>query len=195
MYLLVLLLFAHAALMAQETGPVASLAPTPVDYQGRTVSGRVLRVSSHLPIPADSAWAWVQQPALLVRVAHPKIRFVPVNGPLPPRWQAGDTTVVRMRLWGWLPFGGQHHLLVTQIDPATRTIATHEWDRQAKVWNHRIQVTPTGPGTCTYVDEITLYGGWLTPLIATWAKAFYRHRQRGWQDLAQKGIFDPAAIP
>lgn len=156
-------------------------------YQGRSVSGRRLLVRTELPLPLDSAWAWVQTPALLQHVARGKVRFKPYQKPLPPRWQQGDTVAVRMWLYGFLPFGGVHYLHVKTVDPRRHLIQSREWDRRAKVWHHDIRLTALGPDCIRYEDEIIIYGGALTGLITWWAKGFYQHRQRRWHRLARKG--------
>lgn len=139
-------------------------------------------------MPLLAAWANVQRPALLKYVAKGKIRFRPLAGTFPPRWQEGDTVATRMRLWGVIPFGGVHYLYLERIDPATTTIATREWDRAAKVWNHCIRLTALDEHTTRYEDEIIIYAGRWTGLITGFAKRFYRHRQKRWQQVARKGL-------
>lgn len=155
-----------------------------ISYAGKHVSARVLRVQSVIPVPIDSAWAWVQTPALLEFVAKGRVRFVPEAGAFPARWHQGDTVGTRMRLYGFLPFGGVHWLYIETVDHAQRRIATREWDRAAKVWNHQIRLQSLGPYSTLYTDEIVIYGGAGTGLITWWARGFYRHRQRRWQKLA-----------
>lgn len=167
-------------------GPVAEVSRVSLVYRGDTVQGRCLRVRSLLPLPADSVWAWVQHPALLVHVARGRVRFVPQGGAFPPRWQVGDTVATRMRLYGWLPFGGWHYLLLTSRDAAAGSLQTREWDRAARVWNHRITIRPHDATHSWYEDEIVIYGGMRTSLITAWAKGFYRHRQRRWAALRSR---------
>jgi hypothetical protein len=164
-------------------GIEAAVETVQLEYEGRMVSARRLRVRSLLPLSVDSAWAWVQTPALLEHVARGRVRFLPENETFPLRWFAGDSVGTRMRLYGFLPIGGVHWLYIETVDQARRRIETREWDRTVQVWNHTITLEPLGPKQTLYTDEIVLYARWRTGLIAWWAKGFYRHRQKRWQKL------------
>ncbi|MBP2621254.1 hypothetical protein ACVRXQ_07520 [Streptococcus panodentis] len=53
-----------------------------------------------------------------------------------------------------------------------------------KQWRHLIQLNPEGQG-CRYQDILEIEAGLLTPLLAGFARLFYRHRQRRWLKLAE----------
>jgi hypothetical protein len=171
--------------------PKAKIEKMQLNFQGREVKGRKLTVSSQIPIPIEQAWELVQTPALLAFVAKGRVRFKPVAGDLPAKWAQGDTVSVKMRLYGLLPFGGTHHLFVASVNPTNYTIQTREWDRAAKVWNHRISMQSAGEGAIWYQDEIIVYGGVLTGLIARWARSFYQHRQKRWHRVGSDPRFSP----
>jgi hypothetical protein len=177
---------AGTALHAKAQRPEASIERIEIEYQGKTVKARCLRVQSEIPMPAGQVWANVQTPALLQFVAKGMIRFKPEGGGFPPKWEAGETYGTKMRLWGFIPFGGTHHLSVERIEQDSFTISTHEWDRRAKVWKHEITLQDLGEGRTRYEDRIIIYGGRLTGLITAFAKRFYIHRQRRWQLVAER---------
>lgn len=173
---------------AQKTSPKANIQRTPVEYKGVSKTGRILTVQSVIPMPINDVWAKTKTPALLQFVAKGMIRFKPTDGGFPPQWQVDSTYSTKMRLFGFLPFGGKHYLLITKVDDENKIISTHEWDRRAKVWNHDITLRDLGDGTTFYTDSIIIYGGALTGAITRFAKKFYIHRQKRWQKVA-KGEF------
>ncbi len=67
-------------------------------------------------------------------------------------------------------------------------LSTKEWDSGAKVWNHDITMRDWGFGKIYYEDSITIYGGILTGFITSFAKIFYKHRQKRWQLVASKNL-------
>ncbi|MCP2040530.1 ligand-binding SRPBCC domain-containing protein [Neisseria sp. HSC-16F19] len=52
-------------------------------------------------------------------------------------------------------------------------------------WRHTITIVPQGQG-CLYRDTVEIDAGILTGLVGMFAKAFYRHRQKRWQQLVQQ---------
>ncbi len=109
-----------------------------IEYKGKKVKARQLTVNSEIPMDLDSAWANVKTPALLQFVAKGIIKFKAVESELPKQWKLGQTYGVKMRVFGFIPFGGTHYLLIKEIDDDNYKIATQEWDKGAKVWNHNI---------------------------------------------------------
>ncbi len=171
-------------LSAQSSRPAAKIERIQTTYNGKTVNARRLTVRSVVPMPVEQVWANVQTPALLQYVSKGMIRFKPSDGAFPAKWEEGKTYGAKMRIWGVLPFGGTHFLLVDHIDQGNYQISTLEWDRQAKIWNHQIKLRDLGNGTTDYEDTIVIYGGLLTGLITRFAKWFYIHRQKRWQKVA-----------
>ena len=170
---------------AKISKPWASVANIRFINQDKEVKACKLTVRSEIPIPLDQAWANVKTPALLQFVARGMIRFKPEDIPFPRQWQQGQTYGVRMRIFGFIPFGGVHQLFIEKIDDRQYIIATREWDRHVKVWNHRVSMRAVRADKISYQDEIIIYGGWMTPFITVFAKSFYKHRQRRWQILAR----------
>ena len=54
------------------------------------------------------------------------------------------------------------------------------------VWDHWIFVEPDEHGGTRYTDRVDVEAGVLTPFVSTFARAFYGHRQRRWQELAAR---------
>lgn len=162
--------------------PEATIEKIEVEYMGEKVQARKLIVRSEIPIHIDKAWDLVQKPALLQFVAKGKIRFKAAGTDrLPEYWQIGKEVKVRMRVYGFIPFGGVHHLLIEDIDSDNHIIRTREWDKAAKIWNHTVRMKKIDEHKILYEDEIIIYAGGKTSFITRWAKKFYKHRQKRWQ--------------
>jgi len=91
-----------------------------------------------------------------------------------------------MLFYGFLPFGGTHSLIFEKIDNDQKVLQTKEWDKSAWIWNHKISLKPIGNTHIIYKDEVIIYGGRMTWILANWAKSFYKHRQNRWQLIAGK---------
>ncbi len=172
----------------QQNKPKVSVERIKMAYKGKTVTARKLTVSSEIPISLDRAWNNVKTPALLEFVARGMARFKPTGGGLPEYWQEGETYAVKTRIFGFLPFGGKHHLFIDKVDEETRQISTREWNKLIKIWNHDITLRQLGDEKIYYEDTITVYGGLLTGFITTFARRFYKHRQKRWRIVAEEGL-------
>lgn len=173
---------------AQKNKPFAKIERVLIEYGNKKVKAKKLTVNSEIPMEIHNAWANVKTPALLQFVAEGMIRFKSVEEEFPKQWGVGQTYGVRMRVFGFIPFGGIHYLLVDKIDDTNHVIATKEWDKAAKVWNHQIVLKDLGNGKIFYEDSIIIYGGILTGFITSFAKKFYIHRQKRWQIVAKENL-------
>ena len=172
----------------QENKPIAKIERIEIEYKGKMVKAKQLTVYSEILMNLDSACANVKTPALLQYVAKGMIRFRAVEGEFPKQWELGQTYAAKMHVFCFIPFGGTHFLYIDEIDDENFRIATREWDKGAKVWNHVVEMKKLDNGKTYYEDSITIYGGMMTGLITSFAKRFYIHRQKKWQTLA-KGNF------
>ena len=116
------------------------------------------------------------------------INFKSVNGDLPKQWEVGQTYGVKMRVFGFIPFGGIHYLSIENIDDHNYMLSTREWDSGAKVWNHHITLRALGDGKIYYEDSIIIYAGIMTGFITAFAMRFYKHRQWRWQIVASNNL-------
>ena len=173
---------------AQKLKPVAKVEPIIIDYNGSKVKAKKLTVHSEIPIGIDTAWKNVKTPALLEFVAKGMIKFKSVDGDFPKEWEVGKTYGAKMRVFGFIPFGGVHYLSIKKIDNENYTIYTNEWDKGAKVWNHDVVMRDLGNGSIYYEDAITIYGGIMTGFITSFANKFYKHRQKRWQIVASNNL-------
>lgn len=173
---------------AQYNKPKSKIERIVIEYKGKKVKARQLIVSSEIPMDLNSAWANVKTPALLQFVAKGMIRFKPVESEFPKQWEVGETYGAKMRVFGFIPFGGTHYLFIEKIDNINNTISTKEWDKGLQVWNHDVTMKDLGNGMIYYEDSIIIYGGVLTGFITSFAKCFYIHRQKRWQIVAREQL-------
>ena len=173
---------------AQKLKPVAKVESVIIDYNASKVKAKKLTVHSEIPLGIDTAWENVKTPTLLMFVAKGMIKFKSVDGDFPKQWEVGQTYGVKMRIFGFIPFGGIHYLFIKKIDDRNYSLSTNEWDRDTKIWNHNIVMRDLGNGSIYYEDAITIYGGMMTGIITSFAKIFYKHRQKRWQIVASNNL-------
>lgn len=159
-----------------------------IQYEGNTVKARRLIVSTIIPLNIQKVWNNVQTPALLQFVAKGMISFSSATSQFPKRWEVGKTYGAKMKIFGFLPFGGIHYLNIVAIDSSKFWISTKEWDKSAKVWNHEVKLKEIGKDAVYYEDSIVIYGGFMTSFITVFAKHFYQHRQKRWQIVARDNL-------
>jgi hypothetical protein len=188
-FVIILLIFIMKAyLNAQKLHPSTSVESVLIDYNGKRVKAKKLTVHSAIPMAIDTAWENVKTPALLEFVAKGMIKFKSVDGDFPKKWGVGKTYRAKMRVFGFIPFGGVHYLHIKKMDDENYKKSTNEWDKGAKVWNHDVVIRDLGNGSIYYEDAITIYGGMMTGLITYFAKQFYKHRQKRWQIIASSNL-------
>ena len=142
-------------------------------------------VTTLLDCAPDQAILHVQTPRLLEFVAHPLVRFEPVEpNAFPQVWTAG-TYWVRLRIFGFIPFGRQAVVISFPHDPERFLVRDNGHSKLIRVWDHLISITPES-GRTRYRDTVTIRAGVFTPLIWLFAQIFYRHRQRRWRKLVQR---------
>lgn len=143
----------------------------------------VIELSTPLGASADAVWAAVKTPAAF-RFVTRRLLTMPAIADRHDDWREGETVVGWVFLFGFLPFS-RHHLHIARIDDSTRTLSSRESGGVVTMWNHDIEVAPIDGTTCHYRDRIEIEAGILTPVVVTYARWFYRMRQRRWRALAR----------
>ncbi len=65
---------------------------------------------------------------------------------------------------------------VVERNDETMVMRTEERGGPVKVYKHRLNIIPIGPGACTYSDELDVDAGLLTPVIAPMFREMYEKR-------------------
>lgn len=145
----------------------------------------VVERSTSLDASADAVWAAVKTPSAF-RTVTGGLLAMPAIRRRQDEWREGETVVGWVFLFGFLPFS-RHHLHIVSIDESTRTLSSREFGGLITMWNHDIEVSPIDATSCRYRDRIDIDAGLVTPVVALYARWFYRMRQRRWRVLA-KGL-------
>lgn len=143
---------------------------------------------THLSCSADEAWEQVLTPRLLHHIASPLLRFLPhKETPFPVHWEEGEYRAW-MLLFGFVPIGWQAIVIsLPEAEGQMRFVRDNGFGPLISRWDHWIEISPENDGT-RYVDRVTIDAGILTPLVSTFARVFYAHRQARWRALARSGF-------
>ena len=145
----------------------------------------IVDIATHLDCSPAAVWDEVQTSALLLRVAWPLTRFVPVRAArFPERWSVGATIECKPFIFGFIPTG-VHTLHFERVDHKNFEIQTRESNPLISRWDHLISIKSAGDGQSIYRDTINFDAGGLTFVVWLWVAWFYRHRQRRWRMVAK----------
>lgn len=146
-----------------------------------------------LNCPVERVWEEVQTSRLLTYITAPLLVFEPVTPPaLPERWSEGRY-LVRMRLFGLIPFGSQWIVITKELVDTTPGRQRYELRDNGHgdliaTWDHWIVIRETEDGRTHYTDRVEIRAGLLTPFIWAYASLFYRWRQHRWRQLVARGF-------
>jgi ligand-binding SRPBCC domain-containing protein len=151
-------------------------------------------LSTRIATPPNEVWQRVQTPELMMHIAAPLVRFELLEPSQASDFGASDRFLVKLTLFGFLPFGTQWIVPTVHVDdtaPWPKRLRDNGHSALIRTWDHWITVEPDDDGGTRYRDEVEVKAGLLTPFIWAFAHIFYRHRQRRWRALAkdiQKGL-------
>lgn len=152
-------------------------------------------VSSLFDVPFEKAHKLILQPRTMQIVASPVMHFRAVSPKtLPEQWEAGKIYRIKLYGFGFIPLGWYDIKIETDLAEKDVVIGRDRGTGQfVNVWDHAIIIKRQGDKT-HYIDEVDIHAGLLTPLVAVFAKFFYKHRQKRWQRIvipaATKQHFD-----
>lgn len=139
-----------------------------------------VRLSTELPIPADTAFALAQKVELFRFVVAPILRV--------PKLEVPDVLVPGVegsaRLWwfGVIPTW-THHLRLVRVGDGE--IYTNEHGGPVRTWNHRLTFEPIDAQRCRYTDEIEIEDGVRGLGTRAFVHLMFRWRHRRWRALAR----------
>jgi len=147
----------------------------------------IVDVSTFLPVEPSKVEAHLRTSRLLIHVASPLVKFIPLGDTrLPETWKEG-TYWVSLRLLGFIPFGKQAVVISYPESQGGFSLRDNGHSMLVKKWDHRITIVPSGTGTL-YRDHVVIEAGALTVCIWAFAQLFYRYRQRRWRQLVASGF-------
>jgi len=134
----------------------------------------VVSVESTYNVDADALWRHVVRYdtlQTLMNTGAVKVRL-PEN-----EERAGDDIALTFRLWDCFPIG-RWRIRVLERDDARRRLRSEESGIFVRRWAHVIEISERGPSRARQIDTIEIDAGWLTPLIARFARKEYAARAR-----------------
>ena len=145
-------------------------------------------LSTRINLPAETVWKEVWTVRLLMHIAWPLVRFVPVGIESLDAFEPGGRYLVKLRLLGVLPIGTQW--IATSIhEPENggwpKRLRDDGHSAIIKKWDHWITIEPNSQSGTDYRDEVDMSAGLFTLPVWVFAQIFYRHRQRRWRNLAR----------
>ena len=147
-----------------------------------------LQKTSVFPASRKTVFEKLQKLETLQYIASPFATFEPV-GNAASKWEAGDESSYRFRLFGFIPYG-THTIRIIRFDPDR--ISSREGNEHVPVWNHDITLVSLDDDHTQYTDHVEIHAGWKTVFVWLWANLFYAHRQRKWVRLLRnKGMDAP----
>jgi hypothetical protein len=140
----------------------------------------IVRRTSELPIPADTAFELAQKIELFEFVVAP---FIKIRGAeVPERIEPGIEVSARIWWFGVIP-SWKHRIKLVRIGEGE--IYTNEHGGPVRTWNHRLSFEPLGKNGCRYTDEIEVDDGPRGAGTRVFARLMFRHRHRRWAQLAR----------
>lgn len=149
--------------------------------------------SIYLAAGMDQCLQNLLSPRLFAHVSWPIMRFVPLDPPVMPVQWDQRKYLVKMRLFGCIPFGSQTINVSLLADkPGHVLVRDNGYGSLIKRWDHRITLISMQEGTL-YTDRVEIQAGFLTPVVWVFASLFFRHRQRRWRALVNSGFKYPGS--
>jgi hypothetical protein len=143
-------------------------------------------VETVLSCPAGKVWHEVRRSDLLLEVARPLVKLVPVDAPqFPECWDEGAAIRCKSYLFGIIPLGTRT-IFLERIDWTALEIQSRETDPLIRRWDHLVRVRYIDAGLTRYSDEIFIKAGLFTIFVWLFAQWFYRHRQRKWRQVVRR---------
>jgi peroxiredoxin len=152
-------------------------------YKGQTVNAKEITVISILPMSIETAWGKLQESQTLEFVTKGMMKFEPLNGQFPKKWEIGKTYPTRNKLYGFIPAKGIHNVFFESKDEDNFIIKTKEGGDAIKVWNHTMQLKKVSENEVEYTDKIVIYNGKNNGFMAWWTKRYYQYRQKRWRKM------------
>ena len=153
---------------------------------------RTITIQTDLPTEADRVWQAMCHPTSFLYVTRGVIGIPALAGRTEP-CRAGERARGWLLLFHVIPLS-RHTIELVEMNAATRTLRSREHGGFLRVWNHTLQVEPTGADTCRYRDSVDLDAGPLTGPVAVVARWIYRYRQRRWRRLVRRHLMPSGPV-
>jgi hypothetical protein len=146
----------------------------------------IINIETELKISYETIIKYIHLSKTLDYIAKPLLIFEPENRDEYPNIWVNGKYQVRMKLFGFLPFGKQNFVIekVKENHSDEFIFRDNGYGDFIATWDHWIFIRKTtDENKVKYIDRIEIKAGVLTLFIASFAAVFYRWRQRRWKKL------------
>jgi hypothetical protein len=171
---------------------LSKLSNTKTHYKNKLVNSKTVSISSFFNHHTDKFFAQElikKNTAIIVRPLA-KIYFLKENNNSE-CWEEGFDYELLIKPFGLINIWGVHHINVISLNKTKTEIITIEKNNICKVWNHKLTFKKVGECQTEYTDEVTLYAGWLTPILAHFLIYSYKKRHQNWDKLLTEILGEP----
>lgn len=162
----------------------SSIETSQMTYKSKVINAKIITVYSTFNHNADIFFEKELIKANTLEILKPmaKARFVHENTDSL-FWQEGFKYELIIRPFGLINIWGKHHINVLSINQAQKTIITRERNSVCKIWEHTLTFKKVNNSETVYTDEVILYAGGLTTILAKFLAYSYKKRHQNWNKL------------
>jgi hypothetical protein len=166
---------------------VISIETSQMTYKSRVINAKIITVSSTFQHNVDIFFEneLIKVNTLKIIAPLAKARFVLENTDSP-LWQEGFKYELSIRPFGLINIWGIHHIKVLSINQSQKTIITRERNAICKIWEHTLTFKKINGSETVYTDEVILYAGGLTAILAKFLAYSYKKRHQNWDKLLNR---------
>ncbi|MDR0684802.1 MAG: hypothetical protein LBF83_06710 [Spirochaetaceae bacterium] len=154
------------------------------DNNGISKNGIKIIICSELNNSINKIWDKILNIETLIKICKPMATFKITTKEKFIKWKLNTEYVFKLFIYGFVPFG-THKIILETIDNEENIIKSKEHNNVVKIWNHKITMEKEGELITNYTDEVEIYAGIFTLIIAIWGIIFYKHRQKKWKAIAK----------
>jgi hypothetical protein len=155
-----------------------------IDNNGISRNGIKITICSKLNNSINKIWDKILNIETLGEICKPLATFKIITKEKLIKWELNTEYVFKLFIYGFIPFG-THKIILGTIDNEKNIIKSKEHNNVVKIWNHKIIMEKEEERITNYTDEVEIYAGILTLIIAIWGIIFYKHRQKKWKKIAK----------
>ena len=155
------------------------------DDNGILKRGIKITICSKLDNSVNKIWDRILNIETLVEICKPMAAFKIITKENIKTWELNIEYTFKLFIYGFIPFGN-HKIILETIDTEKNIIKSKERNNIVKIWNHKITIENYGGKITKYTDEVEIYAGIFTLVIAFWGIIFYKHRQKKWKKIAKE---------
>ena len=148
----------------------------------KSKNGVKIKITSIFNTSFEIIWSKIINIDTLIYICKPMVRFTLLSKDKPKIWETNKEYIFKLFIYGVIPLG-KHRITLKNIDKNNGIIISNENNNIVKIWNHKIEMNIIEEKITTYTDEVDIYAGIFTIIVALFGLIFYKHRQKKWKKL------------